>query len=64
MKTEFRCKHCKNHMGCLVNEKVYIYCIKRHWYPSPKFVEAWGCDDYEKESEQLSLFAEIEVNET
>ena len=55
---EWRCKHCKHHIGCLCSDKVFIYCNMRHNYPSPSFIEAWGCDDYEKESEQLSLFDE------
>lgn len=33
-----------------------IYCPIRKYYPSPKFVEAWGCDEYK--DEQLTLFNE------
>lgn len=55
---EWKCKTCKNHIGCLCGDKVFIYCNVRHNYPSSSFIKAWGCDDYEKESEHLSLFDE------
>ena len=57
---EWRCKHCRHHIACSIGDKVYIYCTKEHNYPSPRFIEAWGCGGYEKESEQLNLFDIVE----
>lgn len=33
-----------------------IYCQVKKYYPNPRFIEAWGCDDYE--DSQLYLFEE------
>lgn len=50
----YRCKHCLNGKGILINGIKIIYCEKRSFHPSPNFIKAYGCDDYE--DSQLSLF--------
>ena len=52
----FRCKHCLHHQMCTLEGKRFVYCLKQHRYPNLKFVEAWGCDNFE--DEQLHLFKE------
>ena len=53
---KFRCRDCKNHQTHLYGSVKMIYCPLRRYYPSPMFIEAWGCGEYEPE--QLSLFDE------
>lgn len=57
MVMSYRCKHCTNSQCCTIEGVRMLYCLKQHRYcPSPRFIEAWGCDDYE--DRQLSLFQE------
>ena len=50
----WRCRHCTNKQIVSIEGKLFVYCNKRENFPSPRFVEAWGCDDYE--DQQLDLF--------
>lgn len=53
----YRCKHCFNGQRCVIEDVIIWYCNKQHRYcPPPRFIEAWGCDDYE--DRQLKLFNE------
>lgn len=52
----WRCKHCVNAQWVTINDKRLIYCPSRKLYPNPKFIEAWGCNDFE--DTQLKLFEE------
>ena len=54
----FRCVHCSHRLNTGIQDKVLIYCPLRKMYPSPNFIKAWGCDQYE--DEQLKLFKEEE----
>ena len=53
---DWKCKHCKHSIGCTIGEKRLMYCTKSHYYPSPRFITAWGCNDFEKADEQLNIF--------
>lgn len=52
----WKCKHCMNHSTAIVQNKVMVFCSKKNQFPSPLFIKAWGCDDYE--DSQLHLFKE------
>ena len=52
----FRCKHCTHRLNTTIEGKPMVYCPIRKYFPNPRFVEAWGCDEYE--DEQLKLFDE------
>ena len=39
-----------------IQDRLLVYCPIRKQYPSPRFIEAWGCDNYE--DRQLHLFKE------
>ncbi len=54
----FKCKGCTKSQVHRIQDRIFYYCPLRHQYPSPRFIEAWGCDDYE--SSQLDLFKENE----
>ena len=56
----FKCERCLNKQVCYIEGKRYIYCPILKRYPSPRFIEAWGCDNF-KDS-QLNLFGEEEDN--
>lgn len=55
---EWRCKHCTHGQRCTAQNGIVMwYCTAHHRYcPSPSFVEAWGCNEYE--NTQLDLFEE------
>ena len=52
----WRCKHCIHSKMHRIQDRLLVYCPIRKQYPSPRFIEAWGCDDYE--DRQLHLFEE------
>ena len=54
----WRCKHCIHGLRCTAGDGIsMMYCQAHERYcPSPKFVEAWGCAEYE--DRQLTLFKE------
>ena len=54
----YRCTHCVHGMRCTYGDgKSIWYCGAHERYcPSPLFVEAWGCAEYE--DIQLKLFKE------
>ena len=59
--TPWRCRHCIHKEYVNFNGRSMVFCRKRNNYPSPKFIEAWGCDDYVDNS--LDLFREEEDDE-
>lgn len=53
----YRCKHCTHGLRCVIQDKPIWYCsAQKKWCPSPLFIEAWGCDNFE--DIQLTLFKE------
>ena len=53
----YKCKHCMNSQRVTIEGVEMWYCNKNHRYcPSPAFINAWGCDNYE--DRQLTLFNE------
>ena len=53
----YRCKHCVYGQRCVIEGKDIYYCTAHNKYcPSPLFVEAYGCNEYE--DTQLKLFNE------
>ena len=53
----YRCKHCTKSIRCIVQDTPMLYCVAHKQYcPTPAFVEAWGCDEFE--DTQLTLFNE------
>ena len=55
-KIKYRCKTCIHSRRCRVQDAVMYYCTAHKRYcPSPLFVEAWGCGEYEDIQLQLEL---------
>lgn len=54
----YKCKHCVHGQRCTYGDgKVIWYCnAHKRYCPTPLFVEAWGCAEYE--DTQLKLFQE------
>lgn len=52
----WRCTHCTKRQIVTIEGKRFVYCPLRKFYPNPRFIEAWGCDEYE--DSQLHLFEE------